>query len=352
VVSADYRNGNKSFRPTIRDIAAWSGVSVATVSRVLNGRPDVAEKTRERVLYHIRAGGYVANRSARSLVGARTGLIGITVPFVQGEYFTQIVSGAMEALYERDARGVVCPTLHQHPREVSLLDRLMHGTTDGAILILPSESETELAHLRQLDYPFVVVDPSLPIADDIPVVAAANVSGAKVATDHLLALGHRRIAAITGPASWCASIDRLAGYYSALAGSGLTPINDLVVESDFHIEGGYHAARKLLTRADPPTAIFAFNDNMAVGVLRAARELGLTVPGDLSVVGFDDAESASIVTPALTTVRQPLQEMGRVAVSVLYRLIKGQALDVTRIELSTRLVVRDSTGPPSATKLV
>lgn len=341
----DKENGKVS-RSTIRDIAAQTGVSIATVSRVLNGRPDVSEETRERVLRHIRADGYVTNRTARALVGARTGLIGLTVPNIAAEYFMQIVSGATEALYERDARGIVCPTLHQHDREVSLLDRLMHGTTDGAILILPSESESELAHLRRLDYPFVVVDPSLTIADGLPVVAAANWSGAKAVTDHLIALGHRRIAAITGPADWCASVDRLAGYHAALGGAGLTPDRSLVIESTFLIEGGYRATRQLLRHSNPPTAIFAFNDNMAVGVIRAARELGLEVPCDLSVAGFDDAELATIVAPNLTTVRQPLEEMGRVAVSTLYRLLDGQALDATRIELSTRLIVRESTGPP------
>jgi LacI family transcriptional regulator len=329
----------------IRDIAALAGVSVATVSRVLNGRPDVSSATRDVVLQHIRERGYVTSLSARALAGGRTGLIGLTVPYMVDNYFAQILTGATEAAYERDARLVVCPTRFEHDREVSLLTRLMHGTTDGALLILPSETPAELTALQRQGYPFVVVDPATPLDDAIPVVAAANWTGGKTATAHLIALGHRRIGVITGRRNEIASRDRLAGYHSALLAVELAADPALLVESDFSIDGGWRAARRLLARHQPPTAIFAFNDNMAVGALRAARELGLDVPGRLSVVGFDDVENASLVTPALTTVRQPLQEMGRVATGILYRLIDDQPLDVTRIELSTRLVVRASTAP-------
>src|SRR5947209_12924343 len=193
-----------------------AGVSIATVSRVLNRRPDVSEETREVVMQYVSEHGYVANPSARGLAQQRTNLVAITVPVVQAEYFNNIVAGAAEALYERDARLVVCPTRHEHERELSLLERLMHGTTDGALLILPSESGDELARLHQQGYPFVVVDPALPVDDGIPVVAAANWAGARMATEHLIALGHERIGVITGPPTWCASVDRLAGYHSAL----------------------------------------------------------------------------------------------------------------------------------------
>ncbi len=335
-------------RPSIHDIAALAGVSVATVSRVLNGRPDVAPATRDAVLRHVHERGYSTNRSARGLASGRTNLIGLTVPFVFGEYFTQIVAGAAEALYERDARFVLCPTLHEHDREVSLLDRIMHGTTDGAVLILPSESSAELALLRRRDYPFVVVDPPVPVGEDVPVVATANWSGARLAMEHLIALGHRRIATITGPKPWTSSIDRLAGYHSALQAAGLPITPELVRVGDFRIESGYQAALQFLALAEPPTAIFAQNDNMAVGALRAAHERGVRVPAELSIVGFDDVEAASVAHPALTTVGQPLQEIGRVAVTVLYRLLEGQPLDARRIELSTRLVVRDSSAAPCA----
>ncbi|GAC1470605.1 MAG: LacI family DNA-binding transcriptional regulator [Chloroflexota bacterium] len=334
---------------TIRDIAAGAGVSVATVSRVLNGRPDVATKTRERVLRCIRKNGYATNRTARGLAAGRTGLIGLTVPSVQPEYFSQIVGGAADALYDRDARFVLCPTKNEHDREVGLLQRLMHGTTDGAVLILPSESDTELVQLQEKGYPFVIVDPESPVSEGIPVVASAHWHGARAATLHLVELGHRRIAAVTGPRGRVASVDRLAGYCAALSSVGVQAFDDLIREADFHIDGGYAAARALLALPSAPTAIFCFNDHMAVGALRAARERGVHVPRDLSIVGFDDVQLASAVSPALTTVRQPLREMGSVAISQLYRLLDGTMADMTRVDLSTRLVVRDSTGPVPAT---
>ncbi len=334
----------------ITDIAALAGVSVATVSRVLNGRPDVSPATRNAVQRHIRERGYVTSRSARALAGGRTrtGLIGLTVPSIVGDYFTRIVAGATDALCERDARLVVCPTRYEHDRETSLLGRLMHGTTDGALVILPSESAAELAVLRQQGYPFVVVDPPDQVDDHIPVVSAANWSGAKTATEYLLTLGHRRIGVITGERDKCASRDRVAGYLSALLAVGLPANPGLIVESDFTIEGGHAAAHILLGQSDAPTAIFALNDDMGVGVLRAARERGLDVPAHLSVVGFDDIQMASIVVPALTTMRQPLQELGRTAANILYRILDGQPLDATRVELSTRLVVRWSTASISS----
>ena len=235
----------------------------------------------------------------------------MTIPIVHAAYFSAILFGAGEALYEQDMRIVLCPTLHEHEREVTLLDRLMHGTTDGALLMLPSESGTELKALTAHGYPFVVVDPMEPLDEGIASVSATNASGAKAATEHLLALGHRRIGAIIGPPTWLASRERVNGFHAALAGAGIAPDRSLEIPSDFEIGGGYAAAAKLLDRPDRPTAIFGFNDNIAIGVIRAARERGIRIPEDISLVGFDDAEEAVLVTPTLTTVRQPLQEMGR-----------------------------------------
>ena len=167
-----------------------------------------------------------------------------------------------------------------------------------------------------------------------------------MATEHLISLGHRRIGVITGHGSWCATVDRLAGYHSALMAAGLPIIPDYVRVADFWVEEGYRAALELLALPTRPTAIFAMSDAMAVGVQRAARERGLALPSDLSVVGFDDVQIASVATPALTTVSQPLEELGRHAVAMLYRQINGQPLDANRMELSTRLVVRASTAPP------
>ena len=337
-----------SSRLTIREIAELAGVSIATVSRVLNDRDDVSHDTRQLVRRVVREQGYTANRSARGLSAGRTGLVGVLIPLVYPVYFSAILSGVAEALYEQDMRLVLSPTQREHDREVSLLERLMHGMTDGALIVLPEESSEELERALAEGYRFVVVDPLMPLEDGIPSVSAAHMSGADQAMQHLLALGHRRIAAVTGPRGWVATEDRRRGYHAALAAAGILPAPELEVEADFEILPGTEAAGALLDLPHRPTAIFAFNDNIAIGTLRAARERGLRVPEDLSVVGFDDIEHATIVSPTLTTVRQPLAEMGRTAVSLLIRILERQRFETLHIELATRLVVRESTGPPLA----
>lgn len=332
-------------RLTIREIADLAGVSIATVSRVLNGRDDVADETRDLVTRVIRENGYTASRSARGLSAGRSGLVGIIVPLVFPAYFSAILAGAGEALSERDLQIVLSPTGNEHDREVSSLDRL-RGVTDGALIILPQESSDELERLLDRGYHFVVLDPLMPLDQRIPSVSAAHASGADQATRHLLDLGHRRIAQITGPPGWVATEDRRRGYRAALAAAGILPDRRLEVSAIPEIGPGREAASTLFELDDPPTAIFAFNDNIAIGAIQAARARGLSVPEDLSVVGFDDVEHATIVTPALTTVRQPLAEMGRTAVSLLNRLLEGQRFETLHVELATRLVVRDSTAPP------
>ncbi len=332
-------------RATIRDIADLAGVSIATVSRVLNDRPDVAPETRENVLQVVRRHGFSTNRGSRGAASNRVGVIGLTLPLVNDAYFGPILSGASEALYELDHRIMLCPTLHEHDREVSLVDRLMRGVTDGAILMLPEESTDELVHLQEIGFPFVVVDPREAPPPGIPCVSAMHATGAKLATEHLLELGHRHIGVVAGPAGWYANDEREIGFRAAMAAARLLPDHDVIVHSDWSIPSGELAAETLLARPDPPTAIFAFNDNAAIGVLNIARRRGIRVPEELSIVGFDDTFQATIVTPRLTTVRQPLAELGRMGVSLLSRLLEGQRLDAMRIELATELVIRESTAP-------
>ena len=335
----------RATRTTIRDIARLAGVSVATVSRVVNERPDVAPETRKVVLRVMRAQGFTTNRNARALSGGRTGLIGVTVPFLEEMYFTAILAGASEALYEQDQRLVLCPTHHEHAREVTLLETMMSGTTDGAIVLLPEESSRELHALEAHGFPFVVCDPRQPLDDGIPAVSATHAAGSRAATDHLIGLGHRRIGLITGTAGWLATEERVQGYRLALAAAGLPFAPELLAGGDFTTGTGYTAGKQLLTLATPPTAIVASNDQLAVGAMRAALERGLRIPTDISIVGFDDTELARSIFPRLTTVRQPLAELGRTSVSLLNRLIDGQRTEALRIELATRLVVRESTGP-------
>jgi LacI family transcriptional regulator len=333
---------------TIRDVAEIAGVSTATISRVVNRSGYVSAKTRSAVEEVIREHGYSASRSARGLSSGRTGLIGVTVPRIHPAYFSVIVAGVADALYEHDMRIVLCPTLHEHDREVSLLERLVHGTTDGGVLILPEESPSELRGLMTHGFSFVVVDPGTRIDGSVPTVSAANAAGATQATEHLLALGHRRIAAISGPSGLMANKERARGYNAALAAAGLRPDPKLMFESEFDVEGGSAAASALLDVAERPTAIFAFNDQMAIGAMQAAFARNLRIPEDLSIVGFDDTAESELFRPALTTVRQPLAEMGRMGVSLLMRLVDRRRLEAVHIELATELIIRGSTGPPGA----
>ncbi|HEX3689581.1 MAG TPA: LacI family DNA-binding transcriptional regulator [Solirubrobacteraceae bacterium] len=337
-------DNGRSSRLTIREVADLAGVSTATVSRVINGRAEVSEKARKAVMRVVREHGYSTNRTARALSGGRTGLVGVMSPVVHHSYFSVILDGAGEALYEHDMRMVLCPTHHEHEREVTLLERLMHGTTDGAVLILPEESGEELSALHDHGYRFVIIDPHKSSDERVPTVSASHTSGASDAVEHLLGLGHRRIAAVTGPRGWIATEERLRGYRAALAAAGVMPDPRLEMESDFSDRGGVQATEALLDLPDPPTAIFAFNDMLAIGAMQAARARGIRIPEDLSVVGFDDTFEASIVTPTLTTVRQPLAEMGRMAVALLVRLLQNQRIEALHVELATKLVVRESTA--------
>jgi LacI family transcriptional regulator len=342
-VQASEAGGARPAKVTIRQIAAAAGVSIATVSRVVNGHSDVSDETRQTVESVLRERGYPA-AGRRSRTAPATGLIGVTMPFVNPGYFAQILSGAAEALYEQDLRAVLCPTRHSHERETSLLERLAGGDADGAVLVLPEESAGELRALTEHGFPFVVVDPRTEVPDGIAVVRAAHSSGATQATRHLLSLGHRRIGVICGPSGWVATQERLRGYYGALAGAGVLPEESVVRYSNFRVDGGRQEMAALLDLPDPPSAVFAFNDSMAIGAMQEAAARGLRIPGDMSVVGFDDTVEATVVVPALTTVRQPLAELGRTAVSVLLRQLNNRSFEPLRIELETRLVPRDSTG--------
>ncbi|MEV4136727.1 substrate-binding domain-containing protein [Dactylosporangium sp. NPDC049742] len=217
---------------------------------------------------------------------------------------------------------------------------------DAAILILPPEPGEALQRLREQGFPFVVVDPRTPPPRDIPVVSAAHFTGARTLTEHLLDLGHRRIGVLAGPQNWLAGEARLAGHTSALADIGILADPALTRSAEPTAHYGEHAAGELLDLADPPTAIIGFNDKVAVGILAAAARRGLRVPADLSVTGFDDIDLATATTPQLTTVRQPLREMGRMAVSLVIRLVQQHRLDALHVELATELVVRGSTAAP------
>ena len=332
-------------RATIRDIAGRAGVSIATVSRVLNDRPDVAPETRETVLDVARALNFSPARAGLPQRPGLSGLVGVTIPMVLGDYFSSIITGIADALDELGFMAVLCSTFHHHDREATFVDSLLERKIDGAILVLPGESSDELAALKQRGFPFVVADEGYPLSGEFPRVIAANMAGAIAATEHLIGLGHRRIGLVKGIPGFVATEDRASGYRAALTAAGISLDPELEVCGEFDTIEGRVAAARLLDLSDPPTAVFACNDDMAVAVLQEARARGIRVPEDLSVVGFDDTTMARIAVPAITTIRQPLEEVGRMAVTLLTRIIDGQTVDPLRVEIGTRLVVRESTGP-------
>lgn len=332
------RHGGR--RTTLAEIAAEAGVSLPTVSKVLNDRPDVAPATRARVRglldRHHYERGPSSGRHDRRLLSVVCG--GLHDPWA-----AEILRGIEEWTARHEAAVMVSAV----PRGgASLAPALDSRNSDGAILVTTRLTDWQTDELRAAGLPAVIIDPASTPPADLPSVGATNWTGGLVATEHLLALGHRRIAVITGPAYFHCSLARLDGYRSALERAG-TPVDpDLIRYGDFSAEGGLSRAAELLALPDPPTAVFAGSDEQAFGVYEAARRRGLRIPEDLSVVGFDGLPVACWAFPALTTVWQPLADMGFAAARMLGQLIEDRPPHPNRVELSTELIVRASTSAP------
>ncbi|HXR66864.1 MAG TPA: LacI family DNA-binding transcriptional regulator [Ktedonobacteraceae bacterium] len=328
--------------PTIAEIAARAGVSIPTVSRVLNNRPDVAPETRERVELIIKESGFVHSRLVNALRRGGSGIIDIVVPGLDTLYSVEIVRGVEEVVERTGLRLALSTTNNALQREQQWLEKILEGDTDGVILVLSRSQSKNLEELQRRQIPFVVVDHRGELGGDIPSVSATNWSGGRAATEYLLSLGHRRIAVIGGGATLRCSIDRIAGYRAALEEAGIPIRPEYICPGEFMPQTGYEQTSALLELAEPPTAIFGGSDLQVMGVYSALRAHGIAVPNAISVVGFDDVPIAALVTPALTTVRQPLVEMGRVATTTLLHLIAQEPLDSIRVELATTLIVRES----------
>jgi LacI family transcriptional regulator len=328
-------------RVTITAIAAEAGVSVPTVSRVLNGRSDVSPQTRERVEELLRQHGY-RRRAARSRVSAS--LIDLVFNDLDSPWAVEIIRGVEDVAHAAGV-GTVVSAIHQRSTSArQWLQNLRARATDGVIFVVSDLSPPLLAELRRLNIAMVVVDPAGVPAMEIPTIGATNWAGGLSATEHLLSLGHRRIGFIAGPKRLLCSRARLDGYRAGLEAAGIEVQEELLYQGDFYHESGFAGGTALLELDDPPTAIFASSDQMAFGVYEAVRRRGLRVPDDVSVVGFDDLPEARWASPPLTTVRQPLVEMGLLAARTVLRLAQGEDVDTPRIELATHLVTRDSTA--------
>jgi LacI family transcriptional regulator len=332
---------------TIRDVARAAGVSVSTVSRVLNEKDDVAVDTQERVRQVMQELNYTASLAAKSMRSRTTRVIGLVTPEVTHPFFSEIIKGVGAAIRESEYDLLIFTSgrrdlTRRAVREQEHLALLNGGLTIGCIVVTPS-ARTFSDGAR-----VVVIDPR-ENGSDVPSVSARNRVGALTAMQYLIGLGHRRIGFIGGPSHALSARERLAGYLDGLAVAGIGSEPDLVQEGDYSRERGRAAAQALLARPDRPTAIFAANDLSALGVMDTAEMLGHAIPRDLSVVGFDNLPVAASANPRLTTVDQSVQEMGKLATTLLIELLEGGvAPGMQHVVVPTQLIIRDTCQGPAA----
>lgn len=342
VIDGEPAGGDLAAPVTIAYIAESAGVSIPTVSKVINGRSGVSADTRARVEALVRQYGYRKSASA-----ARSNMMELVFDDLRHMWGVEIIRG-VERVARDHRMGVVLTEFGpQHSAIRYWIDDAL-ARRPACIVTVAQLSEEQRNQLRARDIPFVVVDPTVELPSDVPFVGATNWTGGRSAARHLIELGHRRIAMISGPDRILCCQARLDGYRSALASVGLPPDTGLIVRTELTQDAGRAAALDLLSRPERPTAIFASNDLQALGVYEAARALGLRIPIDLSVVGFDDLPIATLIDPALTTVHQPLTEMAAAATELALALGRGEQTPQIGLELATSLVIRNSTAPPSS----
>ena len=338
-------NNQDTRRATISEIAREAGVSVPTVSKVLNGHAHVAAETRARVEEIIARRDYARRPAKRR---QKAGLVDLVFPGLGSEWALEIIEG-VERVAQDAGYGTVVSSLNLDGSRIRpWLANLAERKSDGLLMAVYQLDAKQIQRVKSLGIPVVLIDPVGQPGPDLMTVGAANWEGGYSATEHLLQLGHKRIAMIGGREDLQCSSAREDGYISALRRAGISADPALMVPGDFSIEAGEAATRKLLDLPERPTAIFTGNDGQAMGAYRAARSAGLRIPEDLSIIGFDDIPAAEWIEPGLTTIRQPVVQMAETAMRALLRHLDGDEELPQRIELGTELVVRGSTAPPAA----
>lgn len=332
-------------RATLAGIAEQAGVSIASVSKVLNGRDGVSAATRERVEELLQEQGY----ARRNTPQAAAPLVEFVFSAIDSEWAFELIIGAERVARANGLSVVLTESGDRQGPGPEWITAVINRRPAGVVLVFGNLLDEQKAVLHTRRIPFVIVDPSGDPPDDVPSIGSTNWAGGYSAGRHLVDLGHRRIAAITGPEDQLSSTARVSGFRAALESAGVPLPAELVRESTFLYEDGLTAARELLRLPSRPSAIFAGNDQQALGTYEAARELGIRIPEELSIVGYDDLRLARWVGPPLTTVRQPLQEMAKQATELVLRMREQALVGTMRVELATSLIERGSTAPPVET---
>jgi LacI family transcriptional regulator len=339
-------NPKQGKRLTMAQIAGEIGVSTTTVSKVLNNLPGVGAETRTRILQIIQENDYVQNHAARHLRKGQSGLIDLVLMRLEGGYDLGILHGIQAVLKENSHRLVMFATNENEQTEQQWLRRLLDQSTDGVLLLLPYEQGGIAQSLWEQKIPFIAIGDRNEPATTFPTIGSTIWLGGYTATEYLISLGHKRIGIITGPLHLMTSRARLAGYREALERAHIPIDAALICEGNYLLGNGIEQTSYLLHLADPPTAIFTFNDAQATGVYQALYQHNIHIPEEMSVIGFDDVTYTSQMAPPLTTIHQPLEEIGKIATNMVWRLIDGQPLDSNHVELSTSLIVRQSCTIP------
>jgi len=327
----------------MRDVAEQAGVSLTTVSHVINRTRFVSSDVTERVMSAMDQLNYRPNELARSLRRGHTRTLGLILPDSANPYFAEIGHAIEVAAYESGYNVILCNTHGVEQKESHYINVLRDKQVDGIIFVATGDKTNSISQTLGEDFPVLLVDRELAgVSTDVIIVD--NYQGGYLATQHLVNLGHTKNACISGPSRIRPSSERISGYIQALEQSGINVNPDYFRMGDFHPNSGYQAALELLNLADPPTAIFACNDLMAIGVIRAGMEMGRKIPDDLALVGFDNIELAAYTIPPLTTISQPIQEMGEIATQLLIKRINEDKSEPRRELLPVELVVRGSCG--------
>jgi len=332
---------------SIKDIARAAGVSHSTVSRALSDSPLIKEETKARIRRLAREMGYSPDAGARGLVVGRTQTIGVVVTTIADPFVAEVVQGIESTAYEHAYTLILATSNDEPDREIAAVETLRSKRVDAVIVTSSRVGALYSDLLERTGVPVVLLNNHAERGTYSYSVRVDDVHGARTATEHLLALGHRRIAHVMGPAGHTPSDDRLHGYLQALREAGIDPDPALVVPGNGRPNGGERALHQLWSLAQRPSAVFCYNDMTAIGLLRAAREMGVAVPGDLAVVGFDDIPFASYTSPSLTTIAQPKFELGQRAARMALALISRHGTDgeeVTNVVLPGQLVIRESSG--------